>query len=112
LFQAVWVRSLHVSEPAVIERVANELGLSGALLMQAETPAIKRLLHDQTDNAISQGVFGVPTMQIDNELFWGYDDFPYLELFLAGQDPLDSRELEKWQRSIRPSSVRKRFRSG
>src|SRR5579872_1316934 len=29
LFAAVWCRSLHVSEPAVAERVANELGLRG-----------------------------------------------------------------------------------
>jgi 2-hydroxychromene-2-carboxylate isomerase len=29
LFKAVWVRALHVSEPSVVERVANEIGLPG-----------------------------------------------------------------------------------
>src|SRR5438477_7269890 len=41
-------------------------------------------------------LFGVPSMMVGDELFWGYDDFPYLELFLAGKDPLDTVELQKW----------------
>jgi hypothetical protein len=65
-----------------------------------------------TDDAISPGVFGVPTMQIGNELFWGYDDFPFLASFLADEDPLDPREAKKWSRSVQPASVRRRFRSG
>jgi 2-hydroxychromene-2-carboxylate isomerase len=113
LFQAVWVRSLHVSESAVVERVMNELGLPGAALVaQAQTPEIKNLLRTQTDNAISKGVFGVPTMRVDDELFWGYDDFPHLERFLAGKDPLDPKDTERWSRPVQPSSVRRRFRSG
>ena len=112
LFQAVWVRSLHISEPAVVERIIDELGLSGAALVaQAESPEIKNLLRNQTADAIAKGVFGVPTMQVDDELFWGYDDFHYLELFLAGKDPLDQRDMEKWRRTVRPSSVRRRVRS-
>jgi 2-hydroxychromene-2-carboxylate isomerase len=103
---------LHVSEFAVVERVVNDLGLSGAALVaQAQSSEIKSLLRKQTEDAISKGVFGVPTMQVDNELFWGYDDFPYLELFIAGRDPLDPRQLEKWRRTVRPSSVRRRFRA-
>jgi 2-hydroxychromene-2-carboxylate isomerase len=113
LFQAVWVRALHVSESAVVEQVANEIGLPGAALVaQAQSPEIKGLLRRQTDDAISAGVFGVPTMQIGDELFWGYDDFPFLASFLADEDPLDPRESEKWSRSVQPSSVRRRFRSG
>jgi len=112
LFQAVWVRALHVSEPDVVERVANEIGLPGsALIEQAKSPEIKALLRRQTDDAISRGVFGVPTMEVGDELFWGYDDFPYLDLFLARKDPLDHAERDRW-RSLgsRPSSVRGKVR--
>ena len=112
LFKAVWVRALHVSEPAVVERVANEIGLPGStLLEQAQSPEIKALLRQQTDNAISRGVFGVPSMEVGDELFWGYDDFPYLDLFLAGSDPLDRVERQRWKLGSRPSSVRRQFRS-
>src|SRR5262250_1927002 len=35
LFRAVWVHGLHVSEPAVVESVADEIGLAGAELVAA-----------------------------------------------------------------------------
>ena len=113
LFRAVWVRGLHVSETAVVEGVANEIGLPGSdLVAKAQMPEIKSRLRAQTDEAISRGVFGVPSMEIGDELFWGYDDFPYLELFLAGKDPVDP---EQWraqaQTPVRASSVRRRFRA-
>ena len=112
LFQAVWVRGLHVSDTAVVENVANEIGLPGApLVAKAQMPEIKNQLRSQTDEAISRGVFGVPTMGVGDELFWGYDDFPHLELFLAGKDPLDATEWKRRSRPVLPSSVRRRFRS-
>jgi 2-hydroxychromene-2-carboxylate isomerase len=112
LFEAVWVRGLHVSEASVVEGVINELGLPGAeLVARAESAEIKAQLRVQTDQAIAQGVFGVPSMIVGDELFWGYDDFPYLELVLAGRDPLDPAALGGWDGSIRPSSMRRRFRS-
>jgi hypothetical protein len=55
-------------------------------------------------------VFGVPSMEVGDELFWGYDDFPYLELFLAGKDPIDPAEWRKRDRPVPASSVRRRFR--
>src|SRR5438876_7017017 len=108
----VWVRGLHVSDPAVVELVANELGLARPTLVSEEQdPKIKMLLRRQTDEAISRGVFGVPSMEVGDELFWGYDDFPYLELFLAGKDPIDATEWTRRSRPVRPSSVRRRFRA-
>jgi len=111
-FKAVWVRALHVSEPPVVERVADEIGLPGSeLIERAQGPEIRALLRQQTDDAISRGVFGVPSMEAGGELFWGYDDFPYLDLFLAGNDPLNPRERQRWRLGSRPSSVRRQFRS-
>jgi 2-hydroxychromene-2-carboxylate isomerase len=112
LFAAVWCRSLHMSEPAVAERVANELGLQGAnLIAQASEPEIKAQLRSQTDDAIKRGVFGVPTMEVGDELFWGYDDFPYLELHLSGRDPLRQAGPKRLvDGTTQPSSLRRRVR--
>ena len=111
LFRAVWVHGLHVSETAVVERVANEVGLPGtALVAETQNPEVKSRLRFQTDQAIARGVFGVPSMEVGDELFWGYDDFPYLELFLAGKDPVDPAEWAKRDRPVPASSVRRRFR--
>jgi 2-hydroxychromene-2-carboxylate isomerase len=112
LFEAVWVKGLHVSEPEVVERIGEELGLEGTILVaQARTPEIKGQLRRQTDEAIARGVFGVPTMEVDDEIFWGYDDLPYLELYLAGKDPLDKEEWKRWISAPKSSAMRRRFRS-
>ncbi|MGH7822394.1 MAG: 2-hydroxychromene-2-carboxylate isomerase, partial [Candidatus Binatia bacterium] len=71
-FEAVWVRGLHVSDAAVVEAVANEIGLPGPrLVAQARAPEIKSQLRSQTSDAINKGVFGVPSMIVGDELFWG-----------------------------------------
>jgi hypothetical protein len=50
----------------------------------------------------------VPTLIVDGELFWGYDDFPWLERRLAGEEPLDPRTLEAWRsRPVSPSALRR-----
>ena len=36
-------------------------------------PQIKTALRDETDAAVAQGVFGVPTVIVDGQLFWGDD---------------------------------------
>jgi 2-hydroxychromene-2-carboxylate isomerase len=111
LFRAVWVDGLHVSEPGVVARVADAAGLDGARVVEeAAAPATKARLRAQTDAAIGQGVFGVPTMQVGDELFWGYDDLPFLERLLAGRDPLDPDELSRGLGAGRASARRRRFR--
>jgi 2-hydroxychromene-2-carboxylate isomerase len=111
LFDAVWVHGRHVSEPAVVERLAAGIGLDGAdLVARAAHPDTKTRLRHQTDTAIARGVFGVPSMEVGTELFWGYDDFPFLELHCAGQDPLTLDEWQKWYGGPRPSAIRPRVR--
>ncbi len=111
LFRAVWAERKHVSEPEVVEAVANRAGLDGArLVAEAQTPGSKARLRARTDAAISRGVFGVPTLLVGDELFWGYDDFPYLELCLAGADPLDPDAVPKTFGPPRASAMRRRFR--
>lgn len=94
LFDAVWADSLHVSEPDVVAGILDRGGLVGSeLVARAQADDAKQLLRRQTDDAIAVGVFGVPTMVVGTELFWGYDDLPYLERYLAGTDPLDQAAM-------------------
>lgn len=108
LFRATWVDGQDVSKANVIAAVATAAGMDGsALLAAVQSDAIKQRLRSETDAAINELVFGVPTMIVDGELFWGYDDFGHLELFLAGKDPLDRVVLDEWMQ-IRPSASRQR----
>jgi 2-hydroxychromene-2-carboxylate isomerase len=107
LFRAAWVERQNISAPAVVAAAANAAGLDGqAIVAATQSDAIKQRLRAGTDAAIEAGVFGVPTMIADGELFWGFDDFTHLELFLAGKDPLDRSVLDEWQQ-IRPTAARR-----
>jgi hypothetical protein len=111
LFRATWARQIAIDEPSAVARVADELGLDGgALVASAAAPEIKARLRRETDEAIGAGVFGVPTVVADGEIFWGYDDFPFLERFLAGEDPLDAEAAEDWRGPPRPSAMRRQQR--
>ncbi|HEX8783529.1 MAG TPA: 2-hydroxychromene-2-carboxylate isomerase, partial [Steroidobacteraceae bacterium] len=72
VLRAVFGEGRDVSDPSVIAELAVQLGVAdphGALA----DPAIKQRLRDNTSWACSRGVFGVPTLVIGEELFWGHD---------------------------------------
>ena len=46
-----------------------------AALERADSPEVDEQLTKQTDAAIARGVFGVPTLFVGDELFWGNDRF-------------------------------------
>jgi 2-hydroxychromene-2-carboxylate isomerase len=106
LFEAVWVRKEHVRR-AGGRRARRKRGRPrmARRWCAASEPEAKSALRAQTDDALARGVFGVPTMEMNGEIFWGYDDLPYLELFLAGEDPL---ARSSWGRSDseRPAPLR------
>lgn len=110
LFSATWAESRAVSEPDVVSAVITEAGLNTDLLMmETYTDDVKARLRDNTDAAIAAGVFGVPTMMVRGELFWGFDDLENLENFLSGADPIgaDRESYADWFK-LRPSAQRRR----
>ncbi len=103
LFAAAWARGLAIDRPEVIAQVADEAGADGAgLLAAASTPAAKDRLRTATDAAIGAGAFGVPTMLVDGELFWGVDSLPLLARFLGGEVITG---IDAWRR-VEPSASR------
>jgi 2-hydroxychromene-2-carboxylate isomerase len=68
----------------VLADLAHELGIDD-VPAALEDARVKQQLRDNTDWAIAQGVFGVPTFVIDGELFWGHDAFEMVLDYL--QDP-------------------------
>jgi len=72
VLDAVFRDGRDVTDPLVIADLARQLGLADAGRAVSD-PRVKQQLRDNTDWAISLGVFGVPTLVIDDELFWGHD---------------------------------------
>jgi 2-hydroxychromene-2-carboxylate isomerase len=111
LYRACWGGGPGVDNPATVARALDEAGLAGAALVEeATTPAVKARLREQTDRAIADGVFGVPTVIVDGELFWGQDALPHVERFVAGADPIDPAHLASVRAmpasATRPGSAR------
>jgi 2-hydroxychromene-2-carboxylate isomerase len=91
---------------ARVAAIASGVGLDGAsLVASANDPAVKARLKEATDAAIASGVFGVPTMLVDGEPFWGLDALPSLEMRLRGDDPVTDATLAAWSH-IAPSAQR------
>lgn len=97
LFAAAWGGGGGVADAAAVRRAVDAAGFDGvALLAEAETPAAKDRLRRQTDDALARGLFGVPSVEVDGELFWGCDAFPDVENFLRGEDPVSPTDLARW----------------
>ena len=96
LLRAVWVDAIDANDTDGIRAYLAADGIDAAtLLAGAADESAKAQLRTNTDEAIARGGFGVPTMVVNDEVFWGYDDLPYLEALLAGTDPLQHGDLER-----------------
>ncbi len=106
LFAATWGRGPGIDSADGVRAVLDAAGLDGAALVERASEAgAKARLRELTDEALANGVFGVPTMRVDGELFWGYDSFAHVERFLRGEDPLNDVDLNAW-RDLRASASR------
>ena len=98
LFAATWGGGPGVTDPVVVEGLLAAAGLDGAALIAAAGGnAAKECLRQNTEEAIAAGAFGVPTMLIGEELFWGLDAFPDMEDHLSGADPVSPELLARWE---------------
>jgi len=72
VFMHIWRDGLAGDSTAALGGVAAELGIVGidAAIAREE---VKSKLRNNTEEAISRGVFGVPTLCVDGALFWGND---------------------------------------
>lgn len=94
VFDAVFFHGRDVTDPAVIAVLAHQLGVADPQ-SALEDPVIKQKLRDNTDRAIAQGVFGVPTFVIGSELFWGHDAFEMVLDYLSDPEQFQDAEMQK-----------------
>ncbi len=58
----------------------------------SESDAVRQELIGSTDNGIQRGVFGVPSIIVGNELFWGKDRMEFVEDELIRQNAMRSEQ--------------------
>ena len=76
---------------------ASRLEALKQLLQPKRDPAgaeVKSELKANTDAAVARGLFGVPTMEVDDKLFWGFDALPMLRAYLEGDEWIGGAEWD------------------
>lgn len=74
LFGFVWRDGRTPTEEGPWRQLMEDIDVSEQAV---KDPAVKQQLLDNGDEAISKGVFGVPTFVADGEVFWGVDGFDF-----------------------------------
>jgi 2-hydroxychromene-2-carboxylate isomerase len=80
VFEAYWSREEDISQDAVLLKICQTLGVDGAeFLAGIAQPAIKEQLKSNTEEVISRGGFGSPTMFLGDDMYFGNDRLALLK---------------------------------
>ncbi|MBT9474392.1 2-hydroxychromene-2-carboxylate isomerase [Polaromonas sp.] len=82
IFHHVWRGGAEATDPQRLDALAQQLSPR----RDRHGDAVKAQLTRNTEDAVAQGVFGVPTFAVDGKLFWGLDALPMLREYLLGSD--------------------------
>ena len=103
-FAQIWGQGRDANDPEVLAAVATAGGDAGALARIGDQP-VKDALRQATDEAVAAGVFGVPSLLIDGEIFWGVDAMAMAQDYLA--DPSGFRGGEMARVSALPIGLQR-----
>jgi 2-hydroxychromene-2-carboxylate isomerase len=91
IFRQVWQTGQDAASPASLQTLMDLLKPSRDLVGSE----VKARLKASTEEAIEQGAFGVPTLVIDDKLFWGLDALPMLRAYLDASPWFVSGQWDK-----------------
>ncbi|WAC75461.1 2-hydroxychromene-2-carboxylate isomerase [Roseateles sp. SL47] len=69
VFHHVWRGGLDAADPTRVQQLVESL----APQQDPASDTVKAALREATDAAVARGVFGVPTIAVGDQLFWGLD---------------------------------------
>jgi len=90
----IFERGQDPSTPEGLRELGRELGVEDPESLASALPAKDRL-RANTDAAVARGVWGVPTLEIGGELFWGADSFPMILDYLADPGLFETPEMQR-----------------
>ncbi|MEE1543624.1 MAG: DsbA family protein, partial [Alphaproteobacteria bacterium] len=86
-YRAMWTEGRNMQEFEEIAAVLSTIGLDPtrySTLVQEQV--IKDELKANTEEAVSRGVFGAPTMFVGSEMFFGHDRLAWVEELAGAGD--------------------------
>jgi len=83
IFKAIWIDGLNMGDEMVLQKVLSDSNFnSHDIFKLASTDSVKEILIENTDSAVKRGLFGVPTIFINGEMFFGQDRLDFVEEIL------------------------------
>ncbi len=80
IFRHVWVGGQDAADASRLAALTQQL----APARDPDDASVKAQLRAHAEEAISNGVFGVPAFVVDGKAFWGLDGLPMLRAYLQG----------------------------
>jgi 2-hydroxychromene-2-carboxylate isomerase len=78
-FKAIWVDALNLNDLATLSAALTGAGFDPAEVFDGvSNPGVKDRLKTNTDEAVTRGVFGAPSMFVDGELYFGQDRLDFV----------------------------------
>lgn len=97
IFRAGWEHGLDIGSDDVLREILAQKGQPvDDLFAKMEAREARIHLKNNISKALEQDLFGVPSFLVDEEIFWGNDSIKYLEMYLAGSDPLDHEKYQNF----------------
>ena len=97
IYRAIWTTENNPATEEGRKGIWKYVGIENADAI-ASDPQVKQKLIDNTQQAIQAGIFGVPTMTVGQELFWGLDSIDLLIDYLRNTALFDSEEMKRLDR--------------
>lgn len=87
IFSAYWENNDgSVGDYSTLRTIAKSLGVnSDDFQAAAESETVRQALIDSTNGALERGVFGVPSIIVGEELYWGKDRMEFIDDQLASK---------------------------
>ncbi len=84
VFQSIWVDGRNMNDPATVGAVLQQAGFDApTILALTQEQGVKDRLKSVTQEAVARGVFGAPTMFVDDQMFWGQDRLDFVREALS-----------------------------
>jgi 2-hydroxychromene-2-carboxylate isomerase len=82
-YRARWAEGRDVASPELVHALLAGAGLDAdAALARARSPELAARLDAESRAAVERGVFGVPTLFVGDEMFWGNDRFELVRWYV------------------------------
>jgi 2-hydroxychromene-2-carboxylate isomerase len=92
IFTALWTTGHDAGDPEAFAALRKHLGVEEAALA---SPEVKDALRRNTEDAAASGIFGVPTLVVDGEQFWGADAIDFAKAYLKDPAVIRNPEMQR-----------------